>query len=174
MSSKPRYRCSELDRVLLCPGSKPLVARLAQPSKPSAAANAGIWCHAQAANQLKADTAAASAAVLAWKKGSAATEVIFALNLVETDLNLIPYAAPYAALIDIGIAAEHLRLRAAELGLGTCMMGWFDERRIKRLLRMPSSSRVGLVVAIGHPAESIAARPKNRKALAEIRSYDSY
>jgi nitroreductase len=77
-------------------------------------------------------------------------------------------------LVDIGIAAEHLCLRAVELGLGTCMMGWFDERRVKRLLRMPASSRVGLVVAIGHPAASIAARPKNRKTLEEIRSYGSY
>ena len=29
-------------------------------------------------------------------------------------------------LIDIGITAEHLCLQAAELGLGTCMLGWFD------------------------------------------------
>ena len=29
--------------------------------------------------------------------------------------------------IDIGIAAEHICLQAAEEGLGTCFMGWFDE-----------------------------------------------
>lgn len=31
-------------------------------------------------------------------------------------------------LIDIGIAAEHLCLQATALGLGTCMLGWFDEK----------------------------------------------
>lgn len=56
------------------------------------------------ATALKTDTAAASAAVLNWTKGSASTEVIEALNVVEADLNLIPYVAPYSALIDIGIA----------------------------------------------------------------------
>ena len=36
-------------------------------------------------------------------------------------------------LIDIGIAAEHFCLQAAELDLGTCMLGWFDEKTMKRL-----------------------------------------
>src|SRR5208337_189663 len=54
-------------------------------------------------------------------------------------------------LIDIGIAAEHFCLQAAELGLGTCMMGWFDEGRIKRLLGIPASRRIGLVISVGHP-----------------------
>ncbi len=32
-------------------------------------------------------------------------------------------------LIDCGIAASYLTLAAAEEGLGSCMMGWFDEKR---------------------------------------------
>ena len=32
---------------------------------------------------------------------------------------------------DIGIAAEHFCLQAADLGLGTCMIGWFDEKKIQ-------------------------------------------
>jgi nitroreductase len=56
-------------------------------------------------------------------------------------------------LIDIGIAAEHLCLQAAELGLGSCMLGWFDEKRIAHLLGLPAAVRVGLVVAIGWPAD---------------------
>ena len=35
--------------------------------------------------------------------------------------------------LDIGIACEHICLGAAELGLGTCMMGWFKEKLIKEL-----------------------------------------
>jgi len=37
------------------------------------------------------------------------------------------------SLIDIGIAAAHFCLQATELGLGTCILGWFDEKRIQRL-----------------------------------------
>jgi nitroreductase len=77
-------------------------------------------------------------------------------------------------LLDIGIAAEHLCLRAVELGLGTCMMGWFDEGRIRLLLRIPASSRVGLVVSIGRPAEADPGRPKVRKPLESILGYNRY
>jgi hypothetical protein len=55
------------------------------------------------ATQIKADTAAASSAVLNWKKGTPAQEAIQALNIVEDDLNLIPATGPYVALIDLGI-----------------------------------------------------------------------
>ena len=34
-------------------------------------------------------------------------------------------------LIDLGIAAEHFSLQAAEEGLGTCILGWFDEKSKK-------------------------------------------
>ncbi len=79
---------------------------------------------------------------------------------------------PYA-LIDIGIAAAHFCLQAAELGLGTCMMGWFDEKKVKGLLGIPAGKRVDLVIAVGYPAEE-AAGPKRRKSLAEISSYNGY
>ena len=55
---------------------------------------------------------------------------------------------PYS-LIDVGIAAEHFCLRAAELGLGTCMLGWFDERGVKRRLGVPAGRRVDLVITLG-------------------------
>jgi nitroreductase len=55
-------------------------------------------------------------------------------------------------LIDIGIAAEHFCLQATELGLGTCMLGWFDERAIKKLLAIPRKTRVGLLITVGYPS----------------------
>ena len=45
-------------------------------------------------------------------------------------------------LIDIGIAAAHFCLQAADLGLGTCMLGWFDEAVIRELLHIPASRRI--------------------------------
>ena len=55
------------------------------------------------AAKLKTDTTAASTAVLNWKKGSATTEVIEALNIVEADLNLFPITDKYAPLVDLAI-----------------------------------------------------------------------
>ena len=40
-------------------------------------------------------------------------------------------------LIDIGIAAEHICLQAAAEELGSCMLGWFDEPKVKNLLNIP-------------------------------------
>ena len=66
-------------------------------------------------------------------------------------------------LIDIGIAAAHFCLQAADLGLGTCMLGWFDEAVIRELLHIPASRRIGLVITLGYPADDDRLRPKIRK-----------
>ena len=77
-------------------------------------------------------------------------------------------------LIDIGIAAAHFCLQAAELGLGTCMLGWFDEKKIKRLLGIPRANRIGLLVTLGYPAEGDRAREKTRKAADRISRFNRY
>ena len=58
-------------------------------------------------------------------------------------------------LIDIGIAAAHFCLQAAELGLGTCMLGYFDEDEIKKILHIPHAIRVALVITVGYEAENL-------------------
>jgi len=77
-------------------------------------------------------------------------------------------------LIDIGIAAEHFCLQAAELGLGTCMIGWFDEKKIQKLLNIPSDKTIGLVISLGYPEEGYRQRTKIRKSIAEIVSWNGY
>jgi len=77
------------------------------------------------------------------------------------------------ALIDIGIATEHFCLQAAELGLGTCILGWFDEKAMKKLLHVPLRRRIYLMIALGYPGEN-QVRPKRRKGLDQIRSYNHY
>lgn len=76
-------------------------------------------------------------------------------------------------LIDIGIAAAHLCLQAADLGLGTCMIGWFDEGRVKDILDIPKSLRLGLIITIGYSAEEDIRRKvrKNKEAMSSFNSY---
>jgi len=74
------------------------------------------------------------------------------------------------SLIDIGIAAEHLCLQATEEGLGTCMLGWFNEKGVKKLLNIPQLKRVELIITMGYP-ESNEIRRKKRKEIDQIRSY---
>ena len=76
-------------------------------------------------------------------------------------------------LIDIGIAAEHFCLQAAEEGLGTCMLGWFGEKKLKKLLKIPSWKNIDLVITLGYP-ESEDIRDKKRKDTAKMSSYNEY
>lgn len=77
-------------------------------------------------------------------------------------------------LIDIGIAAEHFCLQAAELGLGTCMMGWFGEKAIKKLLGIPKNKRLGLVISLGYAPEDYPLRQKIRKEKIVVSRYNKY
>ncbi|MEI8048204.1 MAG: nitroreductase family protein [Bacteroidota bacterium] len=77
-------------------------------------------------------------------------------------------------LIDIGITAEHFCLQATELGLGTCMIGWFDEDKIKKLLQIPSENSIGLVISMGYAVDGYPQRTKIRKAFDEIVRYNKY
>ena len=77
------------------------------------------------------------------------------------------------AFFDIGIAAEHFCLQATEEGLGTCMLGWFNEKTIAKRLGIPKNKRVELLITVGYAAKD-EIRQKQRKELDEIRSYNSY
>jgi nitroreductase len=76
--------------------------------------------------------------------------------------------------IDLGIAAAHFCLQAAELGLGTCMIGWFDEKKIRQLLNIPEKRKIGLVITLGYPPEDYKLRKKIRKPLSEICGFNRY
>jgi nitroreductase len=75
-------------------------------------------------------------------------------------------------LIDIGIAGDHLTLQAAELGLGTCWLGWFNERAVKKVLGLSPKQRVDIMISLGYPLESGGPlTEKNRRPLDEIRRF---
>ena len=73
------------------------------------------------------------------------------------------------ALMDLGIACEHLVLQAAEEGIGSCILGWFDEKGVKKALGLTGTSKVDLVICLGYT--DLPSSPKNRKAIDEIRRY---
>ncbi len=69
--------------------------------------------------------------------------------------------------VDIGIATEHICLTATEQNLGTCILGWFNEKNLKKLLNINKLKRIRLVIAIGY-CESDVIREKIRKEIDEI------
>ncbi len=75
-------------------------------------------------------------------------------------------------LIDIGIAANQFCLQATELGLGTCILGWFDEKKIKKLLNVPSSKRIPILITLGYSDARL--RGKTRKPIDKMYKQNKY
>lgn len=83
-------------------------------------------------------------------------------------------------LVDVSIAMTHIVLAATALGIGTCCVGWFNHKKLKKSLNIPSHYNIAVLVALGYPAENstkqaignIEARP--RKSLQEIVSYNKF
>lgn len=75
------------------------------------------------------------------------------------------------SLLDVGIAVENFCLQAAELGLGTCILGWFDEKKVRKLLGI-GNKRVPLLVTLGY-AEG-ETRNKIRKSLDDMSCWNTY
>ncbi|HBS86812.1 MAG: NAD(P)H nitroreductase [Bacteroidetes bacterium GWF2_38_335] len=77
-------------------------------------------------------------------------------------------------LIDLGIACEHFCLQAQEDGLGTCMLGWFNEKPLKKLLNIPEKRTIGLVISLGYAPDGYKQRMKIRKTMEEMSGFNGY
>ncbi|MBO6112703.1 MAG: nitroreductase family protein [Lachnospiraceae bacterium] len=67
---------------------------------------------------------------------------------------------------DAGIETEAFCLAAHEAGLGTVIMGIYDEDKVREIVKLPEGQSVSALVALGHPAEEPNA-PK-RKEVADL------
>ena len=76
--------------------------------------------------------------------------------------------------IDMGIGIEHFVLQAAELGLGTCWIGLFDEVRVKKTLGIPRSHKVVALLTLGYFDPALDSKPHYRKELAEMSSWNGW
>ncbi len=68
--------------------------------------------------------------------------------------------------IDIGIAAAYITAEAAAQGLGTCILGWFENEDIQKLCNLDGNVR--LVITIGYAKAEDKLRTKKRKDLEEL------
>lgn len=74
--------------------------------------------------------------------------------------HLVPY--------DVGIFAAHIVLAAQALGVGSCIIGWRNEKTLQRVLGLKDKQCIPLVIALGYPAENDPLRQKRRKPLDEV------
>lgn len=97
--------------------------------------------------------------------------------LVEEKVNLTSGVGGWVkrkdyAQMDLGVIAAHIVLAAHAEGLGSCILGWFNEPKMRDLLSIPDNKRVWLDIVIGYSAQPL--RTKKRKPLSEVVSYNRY
>ena len=68
--------------------------------------------------------------------------------------------------IDIGIATAYLTAEAAAQGLGTCILGWFDDQKIRDICGLDKPVR--LVITLGYASKGDKPRPKKRKEISQL------
>lgn len=76
--------------------------------------------------------------------------------------------------IDVAIAVEHMVLTATDLGLDGCIVGWFGRRRARKILNLPLSMEVVLLLALGYGQKEQIKPGRPRKKLEDIVSFESY
>lgn len=99
------------------------------------------------------------------------------LVLVEENANFTSTVGGWATNkhyphLDLGIVASHICLAATDEGLGSCMIGWCDEKKVRKALDIPKNKRVMLVILLGYSAQPL--REKKRKSADEIIKWEKY
>ena len=74
-----------------------------------------------------------------------------------------------AGMFDVGVASQTLCLAAHEAGLGTVIMGIWDEDGITDLLHIPEDQELAALIAIGYP-DIVPDAPK-RKSVDDLLTY---
>lgn len=98
------------------------------------------------------------------------------VQLVISEMPYVKSAAAGAKLkkndyrsIDIGIVTAYITAEAAAQGLSTCILGWLDDDKIRKICDLDYPVR--LVITLGYAAEGDKLRSKKRKDLSELVSY---
>ena len=139
------------------------------------ACNAQPWRFVVITDKELAQKAGKAAAGLGMNKF--AKDAPVHILVVEESMNITSFLGAkikdkYFPLIDIGIAAAHITLAAESEGLGSCILGWFDEKEIKKLVGIPANKRLLLDITIGYPVKE--KRKKSRKSKEKVVSYNHY
>ena len=71
--------------------------------------------------------------------------------------------------IDIGITCAYLTAEATAQGLSTCILGWFDDAKLRELCGLQHPAR--LVITVGYAKEGDALRTKKRKSMDELATW---
>lgn len=74
-------------------------------------------------------------------------------------------------LVNIGLTIQNICLQAYALGLGTCIVGWFEKNDVRNILNVPEGFSPSYLVSLGYPAEHPS---QDRKPLEDLVHYEKW
>ncbi len=77
------------------------------------------------------------------------------------------------AQTDVGIACATICYAAADKGIGTCILGLFNEENTRQLLNIPQDIKISYIITLGYPKNENA-RPKRRKNIDDVISFNKW
>lgn len=75
-------------------------------------------------------------------------------------------------MIDMGIAGEQFVLQAEELGLATCWIGWFNEKKLRKILAIPKKYKIVAMMPLGY-AETRPSHSPSKRSMEEMAWFNS-
>ncbi len=98
--------------------------------------------------------------------------IAIAGDLTEVERRGSKNSLVYGLMMDASMAAENLMLMAADLGLGTCAIKSYNDKAVHKLLGLPETMRLELLISLGWP-EGETRTPK-RKPLKDVLFWNAY
>ncbi|SMC23083.1 Nitroreductase [Desulfacinum hydrothermale DSM 13146] len=115
-------------------------------------------------------------------KGNPATKAIVAAPVVLALCGKLQSSGYYKGqvttkfgdwfLFDLGIATQNICLAATDLGLGTVVVGLFDQDKAKEVLGVPEGYEVVVLLPMGYPSK-VPSAPKRRE-VEEFTHYEKF
>ncbi len=98
--------------------------------------------------------------------GEASTVIIVCSDKRLANTHSARHGSDFFTIQDTAIATQQMWLAITALGLGTCWIGAFDEKEVKRVLHLENYLRPMAILPIGYPVKKPPTTP--RKKLSEI------
>lgn len=98
--------------------------------------------------------------------------IAIASDLAEAERRGSKNSLVYGLMMDAAMAAENLMLKATDLGLGTCAIKSYNDKAVHKLLKLPDTMRLEILISVGWPAAK--PREPKRKAMEEVLFWNTW
>lgn len=98
--------------------------------------------------------------------------IAIASDLAEAEHRGSKNSFVYGLIMDAAMAAENLMLKATDLGLGTCAIKSYNDKAVHKLLKLPDTMRLEILISVGWPAAE--PREPKRKAMEDVLFWNTW